>query len=228
MQRPILIVSAVKRSRLAILLFRGTHNSLQAGLLMPVWFQSVNVDSSQHTQVHSVPAQTRRLQSALKMLNVAKSSHVTKTFQLTATTLWIQPKCTTFLIDYTRWRAPNVILILSLFRWLLTQVPRASSGSVLYLSPSMMGIKLASQGFYPGTVAGIELTQRLPRSSWRSIKRSRKCNWGTEDNTGGWQEQWEWKETAKNRWGRKQVGGMKGSSKGEGRRKTEVWSVGVV
>lgn len=44
------------------------------------------------------------------------------TFQFTASTLWIQPKCTTFLIDYTRWRAPNVILILSFFKRLLTQV----------------------------------------------------------------------------------------------------------
>lgn len=40
----------------------------------------------------------------------------------------------------------------------------ANSGSVLYLSPSMMAVKQASQGFYPGTVAGIELTQRLPSS----------------------------------------------------------------
>lgn len=42
--------------------------------------------------------------------------------------------------------------------------PQANSGSVLYLSPSTIGVKLASQGFYPGTVAGIELTQRLPSS----------------------------------------------------------------
>lgn len=39
--------------------------------------------------------------------------------------------------------------------------PRSSSGSVLYLSPSLFLLKLASQGFYPGTVVGIELTQRL-------------------------------------------------------------------
>lgn len=39
--------------------------------------------------------------------------------------------------------------------------PQSSSGSVLYLSPSLLVVKLSSQGFYPGTVAGIELTQRL-------------------------------------------------------------------
>lgn len=39
--------------------------------------------------------------------------------------------------------------------------PQSSSGSVLYLSPFLFLVKLASQGFYPGTVVGIELTQRL-------------------------------------------------------------------
>lgn len=39
--------------------------------------------------------------------------------------------------------------------------PQSSSGSVLYLSPSLFLLKLASQGIYPGTVVGIELTQRL-------------------------------------------------------------------
>lgn len=39
--------------------------------------------------------------------------------------------------------------------------PQSSSGSVLYLSPPLFLLKLASKGFYPGTVVGIELTQRL-------------------------------------------------------------------
>lgn len=38
---------------------------------------------------------------------------------------------------------------------------RPSSGSVHYLSHSLLVLKLAAQGFYPGTVVGIELTQRL-------------------------------------------------------------------
>lgn len=39
--------------------------------------------------------------------------------------------------------------------------PQSSSGSVLYLSGPLFVLKLALQGFYPGTVVGIELTQRL-------------------------------------------------------------------
>lgn len=50
--------------------------------------------------------------------------------------------------------------------------PQSSSGSVLYLSPSLLLLKLASQGLYPGTVVGIELTQRLARA------REQKANVG--------------------------------------------------
>lgn len=50
--------------------------------------------------------------------------------------------------------------------------PRASSGSVLYLSPSLLLLKLASQGLYPGTVVAIELTQRLAWRGGRETKAS--------------------------------------------------------
>lgn len=194
-------MSEVKRWKLTLLLtHQSTGRAVNAVLVSVSECGLITTHTGSFSSSHP-----RRLQSALKTSHAAKSYHLNKTVQLTACHCEFNPSAQHFL------STTLVACYKCDFNPLSLQVivdpgavpPWASRDSVLYLSPTMMGVKLASQGCYPGTVAGIELTQKLQRSSWRSIKRSRKYKrrifWGTEDKTG-WEKQKDWKEMTQNRW----------------------------